>query len=164
MADGPLVPSTGVWTGQISWGPLQLNASFKVFLSRGFWQMLLDKQLLKQSQSMQDYSNDSITLTSQGSQHHICNITPFQTLPLPCLPTAIKFPSATKHPPPFQMSKEPTNVASIETTPHQDDHEILHMGDAENNALLGEVPDLAHPNLLNNTFTRLTSLRPFYSP
>jgi hypothetical protein len=47
MADGPLVPSTGVWTGQILWGLLQLNTSFEVFPSRGFWQILLDKPLLK---------------------------------------------------------------------------------------------------------------------
>ncbi|KAG2059591.1 hypothetical protein BDR06DRAFT_826233, partial [Suillus hirtellus] len=60
MADGSLVPSTGVWTGQISWGPLQLNASFKVFPSGGFWRMLIGKPLLEQSQAMQDYSNDSI--------------------------------------------------------------------------------------------------------
>ncbi|KAG1880055.1 hypothetical protein F4604DRAFT_1521655, partial [Suillus subluteus] len=73
MADGSLVPSTGVWTGQVTWGPIQLETSFEVFPSGGFWHMLIGKPLLEQSQAMQDYSNDSIMLTSQGSQHHIYN-------------------------------------------------------------------------------------------
>ncbi|KAG2120448.1 uncharacterized protein F5147DRAFT_563369, partial [Suillus discolor] len=69
MADGSLVPSTGVWTGQVSWGPLQLEALFEVFPSRGFWRMLIGKPLLEQSQAMQDYDNNSIMFASQGSQH-----------------------------------------------------------------------------------------------
>ncbi|KAG1758077.1 hypothetical protein EDD22DRAFT_762312, partial [Suillus occidentalis] len=62
MADGLLVPSTGVWTGHITWGPVQVETSFEVFPSGGLWRMLIGKPLLEQSSALQDYSNDSILL------------------------------------------------------------------------------------------------------
>ncbi|KAG2048149.1 hypothetical protein BDR06DRAFT_896116, partial [Suillus hirtellus] len=60
MADGSLVPSTGVWTGHVTWGPVQVETSFEVFPSGGFWRMLIGKPLLEQFGAVQDYSNDSI--------------------------------------------------------------------------------------------------------
>ncbi|KAG2033713.1 hypothetical protein BDR03DRAFT_823390, partial [Suillus americanus] len=35
MANGALVPSTGVWTGTLSWGPVQVHTTFEVFPSGG---------------------------------------------------------------------------------------------------------------------------------
>ncbi|KAG1737880.1 uncharacterized protein EDB91DRAFT_1054841, partial [Suillus paluster] len=43
MADSSLVPSTGIWTGTISWGPINIQTSFKVFPGGGSWRMLLGK-------------------------------------------------------------------------------------------------------------------------
>ncbi|KAG2743524.1 hypothetical protein P692DRAFT_20850440 [Suillus brevipes Sb2] len=39
MVDGSLVPSTGVWMGTISWGPVNIQTSFEVFPSGGSWCM-----------------------------------------------------------------------------------------------------------------------------
>lgn len=37
MANRSLVLSTGVWTGTLSWGPVQVHMTFEVFPSRGSW-------------------------------------------------------------------------------------------------------------------------------
>jgi hypothetical protein len=95
MADGSLVPSTGVWSGTIFWGPISVQTLFKVFPSRGLWQMLIGKPLLEQVQAIHDYSSDAILLPHGNSLHQISNFTEYRPLPTPCLPTAIRFPSTT---------------------------------------------------------------------
>jgi hypothetical protein len=162
MADGSLVPSTGVWTGHVTWGPVQVETSFEVFPSGGFWRMLIGKPLLEQSGALQDYSNDSILLTSQELQHRMYTRAPFQPLPLPCLPTAINFPSATKFSLSYNIPVQTTKSITVETPTHQDD--ILHIDNTGNDTLLGEVPDLAHPSSTDEMFTRLTPLGPFHPP
>ncbi|KIK47923.1 hypothetical protein CY34DRAFT_47231, partial [Suillus luteus UH-Slu-Lm8-n1] len=62
MADGSLVPSTGVWMGTISWGPTNIRTSFEVFPSGGSWRMLIGKPLLEQVCAIHDYSSDAILL------------------------------------------------------------------------------------------------------
>ncbi|KAG1798162.1 uncharacterized protein HD556DRAFT_1232622, partial [Suillus plorans] len=62
MADGSLVPSTGIWTGTVSWGPINVHTSFEVFPSGGSWRMLIGKPLLEQVHAIQDYGNDAIML------------------------------------------------------------------------------------------------------
>ena len=48
MADGSLVPLSGIWRGAFEWGPVQVDTTFKVFPSRASWQMLVGKPLLEQ--------------------------------------------------------------------------------------------------------------------
>ncbi|OAX32438.1 hypothetical protein K503DRAFT_702016, partial [Rhizopogon vinicolor AM-OR11-026] len=60
MADGTLVPSTGIWAGMITWGPTHIHTTFEVFLSGGSWRMLLGKPLLEQVGAIHDYTNNSI--------------------------------------------------------------------------------------------------------
>ncbi|KAG2151256.1 uncharacterized protein EDB93DRAFT_1071588, partial [Suillus bovinus] len=62
MADGSLVPLTGIWTGTVSWGPTNVQMSFEVFPSGGSWHMLIGKPLLEQVHAIQDYGNDTIML------------------------------------------------------------------------------------------------------
>ncbi|KAG1725899.1 uncharacterized protein EDB91DRAFT_1009915, partial [Suillus paluster] len=60
MADGSLVPSTGVWTGTCLWGPIQIHTNFEVFPSGGSWCMLIGKLLLEQVHAVHNYSTDAI--------------------------------------------------------------------------------------------------------
>ncbi|KAF8834949.1 hypothetical protein BDN67DRAFT_869382, partial [Paxillus ammoniavirescens] len=60
MADGTLVPSLGVWSGMLEWGPMQIHTTFKVFPSGGSWCMLIGKPLLEQSMAVHNYGIDSI--------------------------------------------------------------------------------------------------------
>ncbi|KAG1787214.1 uncharacterized protein HD556DRAFT_1247152, partial [Suillus plorans] len=60
MADGSLVPSTSVWTGTFTWGPVQVHMNFEVFPSGGSWRMLIGKPLLEQVSAVHDYSTDTI--------------------------------------------------------------------------------------------------------
>jgi hypothetical protein len=62
MADGFLVPSSGVWTGTFTWGPVQVHMNFKVFPSGRSWWMLIGKLLLEQVSAVHDYSTDTILL------------------------------------------------------------------------------------------------------
>lgn len=111
MADGLLVPSMGVWAGMISWGPINIQTFFEVFPSRGSWSMLIGKPLLEQVRAIQDYSSDTILLLHGDMLHWISNFTSYRPLPLPCLPSAICFPSSStfSHPVPQALSIQQTN-------------------------------------------------------
>ncbi|KIM57133.1 hypothetical protein SCLCIDRAFT_51507, partial [Scleroderma citrinum Foug A] len=71
MADGSLVPSSGIWKGVFKWGPAQVETTFEVFPSRASWQMLIGKPLLEQVRAVQDYSTDTIQLPSHSGFVHI---------------------------------------------------------------------------------------------
>ncbi|KAF8836078.1 hypothetical protein BDN67DRAFT_866673, partial [Paxillus ammoniavirescens] len=60
MADGTLVPSLGVWSGMLEWGPTQILTTFEVFPSGGSWCMLIGKPLLEQLMAVHDYGTDFI--------------------------------------------------------------------------------------------------------
>jgi hypothetical protein len=165
MADGSLVSSSGIWTGYVIWGPIHLEASFKVFPSRGSWHMLIGKPLLEQSSTIQDYSKDSIIFASHRPQHSICNIAPFQPLPRPCLPTVISFPSIATFPTCNTMLKDSTNIVNTgEREAPQCQETVLQVGDVESSRTLGEVPEFTQLNPSNDIFTRLMLLGPFYPP
>jgi hypothetical protein len=81
--------------GTISWGPINIQTAFEVFPSGGLWRMLIGKPLLEQVHAIHDYSSDAILLPHGNDFYRILNFTTFRRLPLPCLPTAICFPSST---------------------------------------------------------------------
>ena len=89
MADGSLVPSSGIWRGAFEWGPVQVDTTFKVFPSGASWQMLVGKPLLEQVQAVQDYSTDTIQLPTHTGPVHIKNYTPPWPFLPPVLPTSI---------------------------------------------------------------------------
>ena len=59
MADGHLVASMGVWTGNITIGSAKCESSFEVFDSGGAWALLVGKPLLEQLKAT---SNSTQTL------------------------------------------------------------------------------------------------------
>lgn len=164
MADGSLVPSTGVWTGTLVWGPIEILTTFEVFPSGGSWRMLIGKPLLEQVRAVHDYSLDTITLPHQDSLHRIPNFTTYRPFPVPCLPTAVKFPSAST----FTLPQTANNSLLTTESPKEQAEiisDVQHIDEAEDNKpLLGEVPDLSDSTLPNDIFTRLTTRGPFYQP
>ncbi|KAG1859494.1 hypothetical protein C8R48DRAFT_605610, partial [Suillus tomentosus] len=64
MADGSLVPSLCVWTGEIKWRTARTIVTFEVFPSGGSWKVLIGKPLLQQLHAVHDYTNDIISLPS----------------------------------------------------------------------------------------------------
>jgi len=76
MADGSLVPSSGLWTGTFEWGPARVETSFEVFPSGGSWQMLVGKPLLEQTRAIQEYGTDTILLPVQDRHVRIENYKP----------------------------------------------------------------------------------------
>lgn len=182
MADGSLVPSTGVWTGTFTWGPVQVHTSFEVFPSGGSWRMLIGKPLLEQVSAVQDYSTDAILLPHKTSHFHLPNLSTYRPLPTPCLPTAVQFPSSSKfnltpnlilNKPEPQVdinspSPESCIIEPLTATDPDSETTILetyHVDSVDNGGTaLGEILDLSHPALPDNIFTRLTTHGPFYPP
>ncbi|KAG1806374.1 uncharacterized protein HD556DRAFT_1214677, partial [Suillus plorans] len=60
MADGSLVPSLGVWSGEVKWRTARTVVTFEVFPSGGSWKVLIGKPLLQQLRAVHDYANDII--------------------------------------------------------------------------------------------------------
>ena len=92
MANGSVVLSTGVWAGNLEWGPLRIQTTFEVFPSGGLWQMLIGKPLLEQVKATHDYSTDTITVPTNTSHRRIHTVTSYLAIPylphpslLPCL-------------------------------------------------------------------------------
>ena len=62
MADGRLVPSLGVWKGQVTVKGISQNGVFQVLNSNGAWALLFGKPMLEAYKAVHDYSNDTINL------------------------------------------------------------------------------------------------------
>ncbi|KAF8144510.1 hypothetical protein K438DRAFT_1488899, partial [Mycena galopus ATCC 62051] len=58
MADGRLVPSIGMWTGEVVLDGVKHVGSLEVFDSGGAWAMLFGKPLLKGFSAVHDYKTD----------------------------------------------------------------------------------------------------------
>ncbi|KAI0342577.1 hypothetical protein BDW22DRAFT_1303687, partial [Trametopsis cervina] len=58
MANGLLVPSLGVWSGQITLGGVSHRGCFEVFDSHGSWSFLFGKPLLCSFAVLHDYGID----------------------------------------------------------------------------------------------------------
>jgi len=73
MADGHLVASMGVWTGNITIGSAKCESSFEVFDSGGAWALLVGKPLLEQLKATHDYAMDTITIPQGDTSITISN-------------------------------------------------------------------------------------------
>lgn len=66
MVDGQLVPSAGVWNGEVSVGNVSHNGTFKVFDSNGAWLVLFGKPLLKKFKAVHDYNSDIVRIPNSS--------------------------------------------------------------------------------------------------
>ena len=62
MADGRLVPSLGMWKGQVTVKGVSRHGAFEVLNSNGAWALLFGKPLLETFSAVHDYSTDTIRL------------------------------------------------------------------------------------------------------
>ena len=62
MADGRLVPSLGMWKGQVTVKGITCRGAFEVLNSNGAWALLFGKPLLEIFSAVHDYSKDVINL------------------------------------------------------------------------------------------------------
>jgi len=73
MADGHLVASMGVWTGNITIGSVKCKSTFEVLDSGGAWAALIGKPLLEQLKAIHDYAMDTITIPQGDTSTTITN-------------------------------------------------------------------------------------------
>ncbi|KAF8950516.1 hypothetical protein BDZ97DRAFT_1617781, partial [Flammula alnicola] len=62
MADGRLVPSHGIWHGEVSVRGIAHVGTFEIFDSRGAWAVLFGKPLLQTFRMVHDYGVDEIMI------------------------------------------------------------------------------------------------------
>ena len=62
MADGNVVPSRAVWHGKMKLGNIEVEGEFEVFDSKGSWEFLLGKPLLRLFGAKQDFLTDTVTI------------------------------------------------------------------------------------------------------
>ena len=66
MADGRLVPSAGIWNGEVTIGNITRGDTFEVFDSKGAWLALFGKPLLKKFKAIHDYDTDIVKIPKDG--------------------------------------------------------------------------------------------------
>ncbi|KAF8222571.1 hypothetical protein L208DRAFT_1015260, partial [Tricholoma matsutake] len=66
MADGRLVPSAGIWNGEVTVGNITQGDTFEVFDSKGAWLALFRKPLLKKFKAIHDYNTDIGKIPKDG--------------------------------------------------------------------------------------------------
>ena len=66
MADGRLVPSAGIWNGEVTVGNITWGDTFEVFDSKGAWLALFGKPLLKKFKAIHDYDTDIVKIPKDG--------------------------------------------------------------------------------------------------
>lgn len=66
MADGRVVPSLGVWRGQISMKGVSCQGSFEIFNGGSAWELLIGKPLLETFGAVHDYSSDVIHIPERS--------------------------------------------------------------------------------------------------
>jgi hypothetical protein len=84
MVDGRLVPSAGIWNGEVTVGNTSHGGTFEVFDSNGAWVVLFGKPLLKTFKAVHDYDLDIVRIPNgdnswtelqnqhqQGKDHHM---------------------------------------------------------------------------------------------
>jgi hypothetical protein len=71
MADGSIVPSQRRWEGAIELGGIMINGGFEVFNSKGGWDFLFGKPLLRQFKAVHDYRTGTITIKHPQTGHKV---------------------------------------------------------------------------------------------
>jgi hypothetical protein len=66
MADSRLVPSAGIWNGEVTVGNITQEDTFEVFDSKGAWLALFGKPLLKKFKAIHDYDTDIVKIPKDG--------------------------------------------------------------------------------------------------
>ena len=69
VANGTLVPSEGLWVGRIIVDGVSTGGLFEIFPSRGSWEMLFGKPMLRAFSVTHDFGNDSVTLEPLQSKY-----------------------------------------------------------------------------------------------
>ena len=113
MADGSLVPLSGLWTGTFEWGPARVETSFEVFPSGGSWQMLVGKPLLEQTRAIQEYRTDTILLPVQDRHVRIENYKPPWTVSPVLVPSTLFSPGRVQNNTPFKPSASVTHQTGL---------------------------------------------------
>ena len=67
MADGRLVPSVGIWSGEITIGNTTVEDTFKIFDSKGAWLALFGKPLLRRFKAVHEYDTDIVKIPKNGT-------------------------------------------------------------------------------------------------
>jgi hypothetical protein len=67
MADGRLIPSTGIWNGEVMVRNTVHHGTFEVFDSNEAWVVLFEKPLLKTFKAVHDYDSDVVRIPSSGN-------------------------------------------------------------------------------------------------
>ncbi|KAJ7139366.1 hypothetical protein C8R44DRAFT_537223, partial [Mycena epipterygia] len=73
MADGGLVPSKGLWCGNVTVSGVHRRGQFEVFLSGGAWAMLFGKPLLEEFRAWHGYKEDAIVLPDGAATVEVAN-------------------------------------------------------------------------------------------
>jgi RNase H-like domain found in reverse transcriptase/Reverse transcriptase (RNA-dependent DNA polymerase) len=73
MADGRLVPSIGVWSGDVTVGDVSHRGTFEVFNSSGAWSALFGKPLLRKFKAVHDYDPDTVRIPNGNSWTELQN-------------------------------------------------------------------------------------------
>lgn len=161
MADGSLVPSSGVWSGPFHWGSAHITATFEVFPNGGTWHMLIDKPLLEQLHAVYDYTADTITLTVEGATvattiHNFAKRSlNTNTLPAP-LPSS---PPTANHTKVCATTNNPIpNIQLVDTFLACEDDPVQQSGD------VFTVSNSPLNDDLDTIFTRLKEKGPFFPP
>jgi hypothetical protein len=68
MANGVLIPSNGSWSGVVVIGNVRTTGTFEIFASGGAWNVLFGKPMLQAFNAVHEYTTDTITLHSSGSE------------------------------------------------------------------------------------------------
>ena len=133
MADGRLVPSLGIWRGDVVVATVCHGGAFEVFDSGGAWALLFGKPLLETFKATHDYSTDTIRLPHNEGWVSVAN----EFLPVGCLErmlvgltTDIKQRESLKGgcaPPSRQVSylSQITPLEQIDESPFAIDHDQL---------------------------------------
>lgn len=67
MADGQLVPSAGIWNGEVTVGNTTHSGTFEVFDSNGTCVVLFGKPLLKTIKAVHDYDLDIVRIPNSSN-------------------------------------------------------------------------------------------------
>lgn len=74
MADGRVVPSMGVWMGDVWLGDVSKRGAFEVFDSGGAWDVLFGKPLLRRFEVVHDYRLDTVYIPAGDSTLVLSNV------------------------------------------------------------------------------------------
>ncbi|KAG6904159.1 hypothetical protein DXG01_012179, partial [Tephrocybe rancida] len=75
MADGRLIPSAGIWEGNVRVSKASCSATFEVFESGGAWALLFGKPLLEAFRAVHEYGPDidTVRVPHAGDWLHLEN-------------------------------------------------------------------------------------------